>query len=59
MHTDLIYRLNPVNGEVIKYLMPTLSPNFRNIDVDSSTDPVSVWLGANHQAKIIRVEPLE
>jgi streptogramin lyase len=59
MHTDLIYRLNPVSGEVIKYLIPTLSPNFRNIDVDSSTDPVSVWLGANHQAKIIRVEPLE
>ena len=59
MHTDLIYRLNPVDGEVIEYLMPTLSPNFRNIDVDSSTDPVSVWLGANHQAKIIRVEPLE
>ena len=59
MHTDLIYRLNPVDGEVTEYLMPTLSPNFRNIDVDSSTDPVSVWLGANHQAKIIRLEPLE
>jgi hypothetical protein len=44
---------------VTEYLIPTLSPNFRNIDVDSSTDPVSVWLGANHQAKIIRVEPLE
>ena len=59
MHTDLLYRLNPDNGEVTQYLMPSLSPNFRNIDVDSTTDPVSVWLGANHQAKIIRVEPLD
>ena len=59
MHTDLIYRLNPDSGEVTPYLLPTLSPNIRNIDVDSSTDPVSVWIGANHQAKIIRIEPLE
>ena len=42
-----------------QYLLPTVSPNIRNIDVDSSTDPVSVWVGANHQAKIIRLEPLE
>ena len=59
MHTDLIYRLNPDNGEVTQYLLPTVSPNIRNIDVDSSADPVSVWVGANHQAKIIRLEPLE
>ena len=39
--------------------MPTRSPCVRNIGVDSSTDPVGVWLGANHQAKIIRLEPLE
>ena len=59
MHTDLIYRLDPDSGEVTAYLLPTISPNIRNIDVDSSTDPVSVWIGANHQAKIIRVEPLD
>ena len=59
MHTDLIYRLDPETGDVTGYLLPTLSPNIRNIDVDSSTDPVSVWVGANHRAKLIRVEPLE
>lgn len=59
MHTDHIFRLNPTTGEVSAYLLPTLSVNIRRIDVGNSTDPVSVWVGENHQAKIARLEPLE
>ena len=59
MHTDFIFRLNPESGEVTEYLLPTLEANIRRIDVDNSTNPVAVWIGENHQAKLAKLEPLE
>jgi hypothetical protein len=59
MHTDFVFRLNPETGEVIEYLMPTLEVNVRRIDVDNSTNPPAVWIGENHQAKLIKIEALE
>jgi len=38
--------------------MPTVNANIRRIDVDSSTTPVSIWVGENHHPTILRVEPL-
>jgi virginiamycin B lyase len=58
MVTDYVFRLNPATGQVTNYLMPTLNANIRRIDVDSSTTPVSVWVGENHHPTILRVEPL-
>jgi virginiamycin B lyase len=57
MTTDYIFRLNPATGHVTKYLMPTVNPNIRRIDVDRSNTP-SVWVGENLQGKILRIEPL-
>lgn len=59
MKTDYIFRLNSATGQITEYLLPTVNVNIRRIDADSSTTPVSVWLGENHQAKIARIEPLE
>jgi virginiamycin B lyase len=58
MVTDYVFRLNPATGHVTNYLMPTVNANVRRIDVDSSTTPVSVWVGENHHPTILRVEPL-
>jgi streptogramin lyase len=58
MYTDYVFRLNPATGKVTKYLMPTVNANVRMVDVDRSGKP-SVWIGANHHARIIRIEPLD
>jgi len=58
MHTDRIFRFDPETEQFTEYLLAS-STNIRRIDVDNSTDPVSVWIGSNHHAKIVRVQPLE
>jgi virginiamycin B lyase len=58
MYTDYVFRLNPATGKVTKYLMPTVNVNVRRVDVDGSARP-AVWIGANHHAKIVRIEPLD
>lgn len=58
MYTDYVFRLNPGTGKVTKFLMPTVNANVRMVDVDRSGRP-AVWIGANHHARIIRVEPLD
>ena len=58
MLTDRITRLNPASGEAINYLLPR-STNIRRVFVDSSTTPVTFWVGNNHGASIVKVEPLE
>lgn len=56
--TDYVVRLNPATGKTTKYLMPTVNHNIRRMNVDRSGKPV-VWIGANHHAKIIKIEPLD
>jgi virginiamycin B lyase len=58
MYTDYVFRLNPATGKVTKYLMPTVNVNVRRLDVERSAKPV-VWIGANHHARIIKIEPLD
>jgi len=58
MLSDRITRLNPATGEAISYLMPR-STNIRRVFVDNSTTPVTFWVGNNHGAAIVKVEPLE
>jgi virginiamycin B lyase len=58
-YADNVYRLNPKTGEVTTYPLPTLEMNIQRMDVDRSANPVTVWAGENHQAKIARVEPLD
>jgi virginiamycin B lyase len=49
--TDRVTRLNPATGEAINYLLPR--------STDNSTTPVTFWVGNNHGASIVKVEPLE
>ena len=58
MMTDHVARLDPATGHVVEYLMP-LETNTRRVWVDNSTNPVTFWTGANHQAAILRVAPLQ
>jgi virginiamycin B lyase len=58
MSTDRIVRLNPASGEFVEYLLPR-STNIRRVFVDNSTTPVTFWIGNNHGASIIKLEPLD
>ncbi len=58
MITDQVTRLNTKTGEFVDYLLPRPT-NIRRVFVDSSTTPVTFWVGSNHGASIIRLEPLD
>lgn len=57
MSTDYVYRLNPDTGSFVEYLLPTLSANMRKIDVDNSTNPVTIWVAEVHKGKLAKIEP--
>ena len=59
MHSDRIYRVNSTSGQVTAYLLPDLGTNIRRMDVDNSTTPVTVWIGQNHHARILKLEPVD
>jgi virginiamycin B lyase len=58
MSTDYVYRLDPKTGTFIEYLLPTVGANLRKVDVDNSTNPVSIWVAEVHRGKIAKIEPL-
>lgn len=55
---DRLTRLDPKTGRMIDYLMPR-NTNVRKVYVDNSTTPVTVWVGSNHGASIVKLELLE
>lgn len=57
MLNDRIVRVNTQSNQTVEYLLPRTSVNIRRVFVDNSTNPVSFWVGSNHGASIIRVEP--
>lgn len=58
MGSDRVVRLNPKTGKVIEYLLPK-ETNIRRVFVDNSTTPVTFWVGNNHGASIVKLEPLD
>jgi streptogramin lyase len=58
MLSDRVSRLDPKSGEFVEYLLPRRT-NIRRVFVDNSTTPVSFWVGNNHGASIVKVEPLD
>src|SRR5256714_12127816 len=58
MLTDQVTRINTKTGEAVSYLLPR-STNIRRVHVDNSTTPVTFWVGSNHGASVVKVEPLD
>jgi streptogramin lyase len=58
MINDHIDRLDPKTGQVTEYLLPQ-ETNIRRVFVDNSTSPVTFWVGNNHRASIVKLEPLD
>jgi virginiamycin B lyase len=58
MSTDRIVRLDPATETSVEYLLPR-ETNIRRVFVDNSTNPVTFWVGSNHGASIVKLEPLD
>src|SRR5437773_1913322 len=58
MLTDRIARLDTRNGQYTEYMLPR-STNIRRVYVDDSKNPGALWVGNNHGASIVKVEPLD
>jgi len=58
MMSDRIVRLDTKTGQFTEYLLPNPT-NIRRVWVDNSTTPVTFWVGSNHGASIVKLEPLD
>jgi virginiamycin B lyase len=58
MLNDRITRLDPKTSQMTDYLLPR-ETNIRRVFVDNSTTPVTFWVGNNHAASIVKLEPLD
>ena len=56
--SDRVARLDPKTGQFVEYLLPK-ETNIRRVFVDNSSNPVTFWVGSNHGASIVKVEPLD
>ena len=58
MNTDRVLRMDLDTGEFTEYPLPSQT-NIRRVFVDNSTAPPTFWVGNNHHAALVKVEPLE
>lgn len=58
MNTDRVVRLDPRTGKAVEYQLPRTT-NVRRVFVDNSGPKPVFWVGSNHGASIIKVEPLD
>jgi len=58
MNADRILRLNTETGKFIEYPLPHQT-NIRRVFVDNRTTPPTFWIGNNHGAALIKLEPMD
>ena len=58
MLTDRVSRLDIKSGQYTEYPLPH-STNIRRVYVDDAKSPGTLWVGNNHGASIVKVEPLD
>src|SRR2546429_4708422 len=58
MNTDRILRVDLESGEYAEYPLPSQT-NIRRVFVDDATLPPTFWVGNNHHATLVKVEPLD
>ena len=59
MLNDRLTRLDPKSGQFVDYLMPGQFTNIRRIFVDNKTARPTIWIGDNHGANVVHIEPLD
>jgi len=50
---------NVRGGSFVDYLLPGQFSNIRRVFVDNKTERPTLWIGDNHGANVVHVEPLD
>jgi hypothetical protein len=58
MVNDRVARLDAKSGQITEYLMPRPT-NVRRVFVQEGGARPVLWVGSNHGASIVKVEPLD
>jgi virginiamycin B lyase len=58
MSSDRVVRLDIKTGEMTEYPLPRQT-NIRRVYIDDAKSPGTLWIGNNHGASIVKVEPLD
>jgi virginiamycin B lyase len=58
MNADRVLRLSTETGKFTEYPLPRQT-NVRRVFVDNNTTPPTFWVGNNHGAALVKLEPLE
>jgi streptogramin lyase len=58
MLTDRVARLDIRSGQYTEYMLPRPT-NIRRVYIDDTKSPATLWIGSNHGASIVKVEPLD
>jgi streptogramin lyase len=58
MLNDQVSRLDTKTGQVTEYLLPRTT-NIRRVFVQEGGPRTALWVGSNHGASIVKVEPLD
>jgi virginiamycin B lyase len=58
MLTDRVSRLDIKSGQYTEYQLPRPT-NIRRVFIDDAKSPGTLWVGNNHSASIVKVEPLD
>jgi streptogramin lyase len=58
MNTDRVLRMDLQTGDFAEYPLPSQT-NIRRVFVDNSSTPPTFWVGNNHHASIVKLEPME
>jgi virginiamycin B lyase len=59
MLNDRVARLNTKTGEFVEYLLPRTNVNIRRVFVENYGPRTNFWIGSNHGASIIKLEPMD
>jgi streptogramin lyase len=58
MLNDRVARLDTKSGQITEYLLPRTT-NIRRVFVQENEQKTMLWVGSNHGASIVKVEPLD
>jgi len=58
MNTDRVLRMDLETNEFTEYPLPSQT-NIRRVFVDNWTTPPTFWVGNNHHASVVKLEPLD
>ena len=58
MLNDHVNRIDTKTGDEVHYLLPKAT-NIRRVFVEEKADKQTLWIGSNHGASVVKVEPLD